>query len=136
MDDYLFYKSYLVFYFHSVLVLPYFCLDIALKVFRSKNKKTMRLNIEQVSFSKEFFKHVLKISQHFFPEHHFVVSTMTAWGFLNGWRRLTKQWECWQRSWISLTAWFSNRYSLPPPISKNLRVRKRQETKNLWNFRS
>ena len=43
---------------HSVLVLLYFCLDITLKVLRSKCGKTIRLNVEQVSFSTEFFKHV------------------------------------------------------------------------------
>ena len=57
MDDYLFCKSAMLF-FHSALVLPYFCLAINLKVLRSKNGKTIRLDIEQVSFSKEFFKHV------------------------------------------------------------------------------
>ena len=57
MDDYLFCKSATLF-FHSALVLPYFCLDITLKVLRSKNGKTIRLDIEQVSFSKEFFEHV------------------------------------------------------------------------------
>ena len=59
MDDYLFCKSALLF-FHSALVLPYFYLGITLKVFRSKKSKTVRLNIEQVSFSKEFFEHVVK----------------------------------------------------------------------------
>ena len=57
MDDYLFCKSAMIF-FHSALVLPHFCLDITLKVLRSKNGKTIRLDIAQVSFSKEFFKHV------------------------------------------------------------------------------
>ena len=59
VDDYLFFKSSLLF-FHSVLVLPYYCLDVTLKVLRSKYGKTIRLSIEQVSFSKEFFKHVVK----------------------------------------------------------------------------
>ena len=47
-------------FFHSTLVLLHFPLDMTVKVFRSKNGKTIRLNIEQVSFSKEFFKHVVK----------------------------------------------------------------------------
>ena len=59
MDDYLFSMSFL-FFFHSVLMLPYYCLDITPEVLRSKYGKTIRLSIEQVSFSKEFFKHVVK----------------------------------------------------------------------------
>ena len=48
MDDYLFCKSPLFFFFHSALVLPFFHLDM--EFFRCKNGKTIRLNIEQVSF--------------------------------------------------------------------------------------
>ena len=59
MDDYLFFMSFLLF-FHSVLMLLYYCLDITQKVLRSKYGKTIRLSIEQVSFSKELFKHVVK----------------------------------------------------------------------------
>ena len=59
MDDYLLLKSSLLF-FYSVLVLPYYCLDITQKVLRSKYGKTIRLTIEQVSFSKELFNHVVQ----------------------------------------------------------------------------
>ena len=59
MDDHLFFKRSLLL-LHSVLVLPYYCLDITLKVLRSKSRKTIRLSTEQVSFSKEFFKHIVK----------------------------------------------------------------------------
>ena len=57
MDDYSFCKSSLLF-FHSVLVLPYYCLEIILKVLRSKYAKKIRFNIEQVCFSSKFFKHI------------------------------------------------------------------------------
>ena len=66
---------------------------MTLKVFRSKNGKTIRLNI-QVNISKEFFKNVVKNFLASFPEHHFMVITMTARGFLNGWHRLTKESDC------------------------------------------
>ena len=59
MGDYLFCKSFLLF-LKSVLALPYYCLDITLKVLWSKCCKTIRLSIEQVSFWKEFFKYVIK----------------------------------------------------------------------------
>ena len=86
----------LCFFPHSALVSPFFHLDM--KFFRCKNGKTIRLNIEQVSFQKDFFKHVCqKFHSISFPEHHFVISTMTARGFLNGWHRLTKKSDCWQR---------------------------------------
>ena len=89
MEDYLFCKGSLLFS-SSVLVLPYYCLHINLKVLRSKYAKMIRFNIEQVSFSKELFKHVKNFTATF-PEHHFVVSTMTARGFLSGWHRLTRE---------------------------------------------
>ena len=57
MDDYLFCKISLLF-FDSVLVLPYYCLEIILKVLRSKYAKKIRFNIEQVSLSNKFFKHI------------------------------------------------------------------------------
>ena len=78
IDDYLFCKGSLLFSY-SILVLPYYCLHIILKVLRSKYAKTIRFNIEQVSFSEELFKHAKNFTVTF-PEHHFVVSTMTARG--------------------------------------------------------
>ena len=59
MVDYLIFKSSLIF-FHSVLMLPYYFLDITLKVLRSKYVKTIKMSIEQVDFSKGFFKYVVK----------------------------------------------------------------------------
>ena len=56
MDNYLFCKSYLLLS-KGVLVLSYFCMDVTLKVLRSKYGGKIRLDIKQVRFSKEFFKH-------------------------------------------------------------------------------
>ena len=86
-------------FFHSVLVLPYYCLDIALKVLRSKYGKTIRLSIYRTS---KFFEGIFqtccqKFYSNSFSEHRFVVSTMTAWGFLSGWNRLATEWECYHR---------------------------------------
>ena len=98
MDDYLFCKSALLF-FHSALVLPYFYLGITLKVFRSKKKQNCQTQYRTSKFFKRiFWACCQKFYSIYYPEQHFVVSTMTARGFLNGWHRLTKEWECWQRS--------------------------------------
>ena len=54
------FQEFSAFFFHSVLVLQCYCMDITRKVLRSKYGKTIRLSIKQVSFSKEFFKHLVK----------------------------------------------------------------------------
>ena len=91
MDDYLFFKSFLLF-FHSVLVLLYYCLDITLKVLRSKYGKMIRLSIEWVSFSKEFFKHVVKnFTVTLFQNTILWLVRWLTWGFLSGWHRLFRQ---------------------------------------------
>ena len=58
MDDHMDVLQVFSVFFHSALVLPYVFLDMTLKFFSCKNGKTIRLNTEQVNFSKELFKHV------------------------------------------------------------------------------
>ena len=78
MDDYLFFKSSLLF-FQSVLVLPYYCLDITPE---SLEKQIWQNDQTQYRTSK-FFEGIFqacyqKFHSNPFPEHHFVVSTMTT----------------------------------------------------------
>ena len=75
--------SYFFFLFTKI---AHLIAQVCCQKFHSNSSKTIRLNIEQVSFSKEFLKAICKkFHSNSFPDHHFVVSPMTAQGFLSGW---------------------------------------------------
>ena len=92
MDDYLFFKS-------SIFFSLCFGVTVFLVGYDSEIPQMQKWQNNQTQYrTSKFFERIFQASQKFHRdsllEHHFVVSTVTAQGFLNGWQNLTKESEC------------------------------------------